>query len=394
MKNISSRNYLNSMRVHFLPFVVWVGTIAIIVALFSHRSKRYEILGIAQSPVHQIAATCNGRLQEIRVELFDEVKQGDVVAVINGVLDNERPTPEIDAELAVIKAEMGYLVARSKEARIALAAQMKSSVTGNASDLRPFAMNVSDAKLRVLELTATIEQDKLLLDELDLDITRFVMSGSLDANDLAIYDLQKMRVRKDTVGKRIELNKAILVDAGKIEAEAVSRQEMFEGVLDPGLAEADQAAEDALQKQTEMLARQMDEVLIRLESVKKREAVELRAPFDGVVSLVQHNPGEAVLAGDPIVTIAKRKPDNIVAYANEKQAGQVKTNMKVQLIDRNSTPNLLVASQVIYVGPTVEQIPARLWRNPNMPQWGRPILIKIPSTLDILPGAMVGIKGI
>jgi multidrug resistance efflux pump len=382
------------MRVHFLPFVVWVGTIAIIVALFSHRSKRYEILGIAQSPVHQIAATCDGRLKGITVELFDEVKQGDVLAVIDSVLDNERPRPEIGAELAVIEAEMGYLAAQSKEARIAYAAQVNNRVTENAAERRPFAMNVSDAKLRVLELTATIEQDKLLLDELDLDITRFVMSGSLDTNDLAIYDLQKMRVRKDNVAKRITLNETILNDARKIEADAVSRQELFKDVLQPGLAEADQAAEDALQKQTEMLARQMDEVLVRLESVKKREAVELRAPFDGVVSLVQRNPGEAVLAGDPIVTIAKRKPDNIVAYANEKQAGQVKTNMKVQLIDRNSTPNLLVASHVIYVGPTVEQIPARLWRNPNMPQWGRPILIEIPSSLDILPGAMVGIKGI
>jgi len=79
MKNISSRNYFSSMRVHFMPFVVWVGTIVVIVALFSHRSRRYEILGVAQSSADQIAAACTGRLKEIAVEASDEVKQGEAV---------------------------------------------------------------------------------------------------------------------------------------------------------------------------------------------------------------------------------------------------------------------------------------------------------------------------
>jgi len=394
MKNISSRNYLNSMRVHFLPFVVWVGTIAVIVALFSHRSSHYEILGVAQGPVHQIAATCDGRLKEIKVELFDEVKQGDVVVVINSVLDNERPRPEMDAELAVIKAQMAHLAAQSKEARITYAAQVNNRVADHVAAERPFATNVSDAKLRVLELTAGIEQDKLLLDELELDIKKFVLSGALDANDIALLDLQKMQAQKANIAKRIDQNQKILQSDQKNLEEAIKRGELFEDVHKPGLAEADQAAEEALQKQTEVLARQMDEVLVRLESVKKREAVELRAPFDGVVSLVQHNVGEAVLAGDPILTITKNTPDNIVAYATEKQAGRVRENMKVQLVDRNSTPSLIVDSQVVYIGPTVEQMPARLWRRPNMPQWGRPILIEIPSSLKLLPGSMVGIKGI
>lgn len=277
---------------------------------------------------------------------------------------------------------------------MAYAAQVKDRTVDLFAAGRPFANNVSDAKLRVLELTAGIEQDKLLLDELDLDIKRFVLSGALDANDIAFIDLQKMQTQKANIAKRIDQNEKILQSDQNNLAEAIQREELFEGVHKPGLAEADQAAEEALQKQTEVLARQMDEVLVRLDSVKKREAVELRAPFDGVVSLVQHDVGEAVLAGDPILTITKKTPDNIVAYATERQAGRVRENMKVQLVDRNSTPSLVVDSQVVYVGPTVEQMPARLWRNPNMPQWGRPILVKIPSGLKLVPGSMVGIKGI
>jgi hypothetical protein len=100
------------------------------------------------------------------------------------------------------------------------------------------------------------------------------------------------------------------------------------------------------------------------------------------------------LAGEPILTIAKKEPDNIVAYATERQVSRVRENTVVQLIDRNRIPNLMVDSQVAYVGPTVEQMPARLWRNPNMPQWGRPVLVKIPPDLKLVPGAVVGIRGI
>jgi multidrug resistance efflux pump len=364
-----------------------------VVVLFSHRSRRYEVIGIAQGPIHQLAATCDGRLKNVGVELFDEVKQGQVLAVIDGVLDNERPRPELDAELAVLKAQMAQLAAESKVARAIYTAQVNNRVSGWTADLRPFATNVSDARLRVLELTAAVETDRLALRQLDLDIKRFVLEGRLDANDVAIYDLQKMRAQKSAVEQRIVSNASLLEQANADLALATEREKAF-AQGEPDAAGADQAAEDALNKQTEVLARQMDEVLVRLDSLTRRESVELRAPFDGVVSLVQHTAGEAVLAGEPILTIAKKEPENIVAYATERQVSRVQENTVVQLIDRNSSPNLMVDSQVVYVGPTVEQMPARLWRNPNIPQWGRPVLVKIPPSLKLVPGAVVGVRGI
>jgi len=393
MKKISSRNYLADLRIHLLPFVVWVGAIACVVVLFSHRSRRYEVLGIAQGPIHQLAATCDGRLKNIGVELFDEVKQGQVLAVIDGVLDNERPRPELDAELAVLRAQMAQLAAESKVARATYMAQVNNRVSDWTAARRPFATNVSDGRLRVLELTAAVETDRLALRQLDLDIKRFVLEGRVDANDVAIYDLQKMRAQKSAVEQRMASNGSLLEQANADLALAIEREKAF-AQGGPDEAGADQAAEDALNKQTEVLARQMDEVLVRLDSLTRRESVELRAPFDGVVSLVQHTAGEAILAGEPILTIAKKEPDNIVAYATERQVSRVRENTVVQLIDRNRIPNLMVDSQVAYVGPTVEQMPARLWRNPNMPQWGRPVLVKIPPDLKLVPGAVVGIRGI
>jgi hypothetical protein len=39
-------------------------------------------------------------------------------------------------------------------------------------------------------------------------------------------------------------------------------------------------------------------------------------------------------------------------------------------------------------------MPERLWRNPNLPQYGLPVLIKIPPGMELVPGELVGVRGL
>ncbi|MBN2136963.1 MAG: efflux RND transporter periplasmic adaptor subunit [Sedimentisphaerales bacterium] len=389
MKKISTKNYVNSMRVHFLPFLVWIGTVAIVVSLFSHRSRRYEILGVAQGPVHQIAATCDGRLVNVSVELFDEVKKGDVLAVLNSVADNENPQELIQAQTATILAEMDRLRAEWEATKEQVSGAAAGAVTDIVARRRNFAIDVEDKRFKVQELETEIRADELMLSSLELDSKIFVLGGRLDTNDVALYELKKLRAEHEAAKERIEDNKSLLELARLDLKQAETRQEEF------AKQESHPIPMDAgavlVKKAIEVQNKRMAELQVQLAALSP---VELRAPFDGVVSVVLRNQGEAVLAGEPILTVSKKTPDNIVAYATEEQAGRVREDMKVQLINRNSRPNVLVDSKVVFVGPTVEQMPARMWRNPNMPQWGRPILIAIPSGFKVVPGAMVGIKGI
>ena len=120
----------------------------------------------------------------------------------------------------------------------------------------------------------------------------------------------------------------------------------------------------------------------------------LTATLDGVVSQIYYGAGDAVLAGEPIITIVdESKPTEIVAYASEQQTSTIKEKMKVRLI-KNSYPAQIATSRVIHLGPNIELMPERLWRNPNIPQWGRPILIKIPKGLKLIQGEIIGVKGL
>jgi multidrug resistance efflux pump len=289
---------------------------------------------------------------------------------------------------------MDELVMQSAAARAEYLAQVDNRMSAWAANKRSFAAEVARARLQVSQLAATIAIDKRALHEMELDINTFIAQGQLDVNDLAIFRLQKMRASYATLEEKIEQNQQLKGQAEVALQDALERQEQFVKENQPEVGLEDDAAEELMAKQAEVIQRQTDEVLVELETLGQRESLELKAPFDGVVSLVQRQPGEVVLAGEPILTIAAKKPDNIVAYATEEQAARVKEEMIVQLVDRNRSPNLLVNSQVVYVGPTVEQIPARLWRRPNVPQWGRPILIEIPHGFDLIPGAVVGIRGI
>jgi multidrug resistance efflux pump len=119
----------------------------------------------------------------------------------------------------------------------------------------------------------------------------------------------------------------------------------------------------------------------------------LKSPFDGVIRQIQCRVGEAVLPGRPVLTVAETRPRQIIAYATQEQAKQIQEGTRLKLLKTGETTQV-ASSHVVYLGPNIEQIPARLWRNPNIPQWGRPVLIGVPPGFDLVPGEVVGIRGL
>jgi multidrug resistance efflux pump len=172
---------------------------------------------------------------------------------------------------------------------------------------------------------------------------------------------------------------------------------------------SEDAALETIRKQIGVQEQAMKGLLEQLATWKARHAVELKSPIDGVIisihgqrnDTILQRPGEEVLrrptevvkAGDPILAVAEQRPTEVVAYVSEQQLGSVAERMPVELV-KTRTPAQIAASQVVQIGPAIEPMPPRLWRNPNIPQWGLPVLIEIPPGLDLVPGEVVGIRGL
>lgn len=366
---------------HILPVLVWLGAAACVVVLFRYRSQRFEVLGIAQGEVHQIAATCRGRLESVPVQLFDKVSRGDTVAIINTVLDDEN----LKAELAVISAEIQHLTAELIPTQDRLLAEATEREIDKIAAQRRFNVDVENTRLRILELKVQLETDRKILEDLELDIKSFIIQDRLQIDDAALYELQKLKVRRNTLAKKIEESKHLLTQAEQDLKQAQQRRDEFaqRQPQHPSVG----GALKVIHKAIEVQEQRMKELIAR------RNALVLKSPIDGMVSQIQNVPGEAVLVGEPILNITELKPREIIAYADENQARQIQKGTAVELI-KTSEPAQIAKSEVTYLGPNISQMPVRLWRNPNIAQWGRPILIKIPPGLKLIPGETVGVRGL
>jgi multidrug resistance efflux pump len=404
MGKIISRGYWFNLRPHLLPVVVWLAVVACVVGLFSYRSKRFEVLGIAQGQVWQVAATCTGRLKSVSVGLFDEVKQGQTVAVINTLLEDEQAlNAKLKGQLATISAEIDHLSAQLAPLQDKLLAEKADRENTRMEEERRFSTDVETARIRILNLRAGIASDSITLENLAMEVK--IVEDLLKEDAVAPYELQKTRVQYNSLAKKLEENKQSLAQASEDLKQALERQQKYHKFqpYNPSI----ETALDTIRKEIKVQEQNMEGVTAQLDAMKARESVELKAPFDGVVvpivartneaialrpgEKIVRRPGEVVNAGDPVVAIAQAQPTEVIAYATERTLGRVREKMPVELV-KDRTPAQIARSEVVSVGPTVELMPQRLWRNPNVPQWGRPIRIKIPSGLQLLPGEVVGIR--
>jgi len=389
---------------HLLPVLVWLGAIACVIGLFSWRSQRFEVLGIAQGQVHQIAASCTGRLKSVPVNLFEQVEVGQTLAVLDTILDNEQLLEaDLKSQLATAMAEAEHLTVQLVPTQEALLAEESDREINRAGQMRRFLVDVEQARLQILGLKVQIASDRIVLDDLAFEVK--ITEDLLEKEAVAPYELQKVRVQYDSLAKKVEENQRMLEQS---EGDLKQAQQRLDEFIQRQMEHPSvDSSLEIIRKEIRVQEELMSGLLVQLETLKLRKSLVLKSPFDGVVIPIQgqanqtilRRPGEDVIrragevirTGDPILAVAELKPSEIIAYVNENQLGLVQKKTEVEIV-KNRYPEQKARSEVMYIGPTIELMPERLWRNPNVPQWGRPIVIEIPERLELISGELVGIR--
>lgn len=377
---VKNRFRKGSVLSHILPILVWIVALGCLVVMLRFRSERFELVGYAQVAEHQLAATCDGRIEQLPVELFQNVTEGQTLAVINTVLENE----DIHSELKVITAEIEHLMAQLVPTQENLLTQASQRLSDRQAAQRRLSIDVENARLQLLQLKTVIETDKITLQDLGIEVK--IAQNLFDQDAIAQYQLDKAKVQYETLDKKIQSSQQELAQT---QTDLDNAQVRLDNFVSQG-ATGGQSIDSALvviHKEIKVQQARLEQVLAR------RMPLQLKAPYDGVISLLLSASGEVVLANQPILKIAHTQPKQIVAYAPQNCVGDIKERMTVEIV-KTSVPQRISRSQITYLGPNVEMLPERLWRNPNLPQWGRPMLINVPPGLKLLPGESVGIRGI
>jgi multidrug resistance efflux pump len=380
-KSIAAKNFRKGIvRLHVLPVVVWLCALAGVVFLFNTRIQRFEVIGMAHSETWQITAVETSRIQSLSVNIFDEVKKGQVLVVLDSVLDSEL----IDAKLNTIEAEVARLQAELEANREILDVEAKNSRIDMVTEHRRFSSDVESARLAILELNAIIEPDRILLKdyqtEIDIEIDLRVTGATT-----SLYNILKAQAQYDTIERKIVKNEEFLAQAESNAAEAEKRRDEFFSIkpVNP----SPDIALLAISKAIDVQRRLMEEILI------EGKTLVIKSPADGVVSQIMTKAGEIAIPALPILTISKANPTEVIAYASDSTHNRIKQGQRVELVKNGLTPQI-AQSQVTQVGPAIDIVPQRLCVRSDTRQWGRPFMVKIPPGMTLVPGEKVGIRGL
>lgn len=334
-------------RVNVIPALTFIGVLVVTVWLWGKNLANPLVMGQAESVISEVVSPQPGRIEQLNVNLFQPVRKGDVIAIIDAteplVLSNTISV--IRAEMELIRAEAGLDY-------------------GDKVRLADFRLSWM---IRRAELAAAQAQLTYARQSLDNIVT-------LQATKIASTDeLQIAQRDYDQFTLQVEQMK-LAVD------EAEKSWRAFDSVSAADESPATKAALAVAEKNLELAEAQLKPIV-------------LTAPIDGRISKVEKAKGAAVVEGVPIVTIASTNSDRIIGYLAQPIRLQPKVGMRAEIRGRG-TDRRTGEAKVLEIGPRMElfDAPLRIRGMGANQERGLPILISIPKDMSFVPGELVDIR--
>jgi multidrug resistance efflux pump len=363
-----------------------VAAVVVVVALFFLRSARIEVVGLAHAQTHTVSTVIPGRVIDLPVALYQPVSKGQVVAVIDTLADNDAAKEQLEAQRVTLEAQIQHLNAQLLPTRESIEVEVASLQTTLANDSRNYALDVEKANLRLLELKTQIATDEITLETLASKVRttrQLIEQDVIDASELELVQLEH-----NTVLAQLTENKHLKQEAELQFANAKTRLEEFlkKQIQAPSV----EHALDVIHKEIEVYHKRMDEITAQLTGIQKRRSLTLTSPFDGYITHIQSTLTSVADVNQPILTITEANPSHVVAYINNYYADELQQNMQLQVIKLGARIKIAHCT-IESIGSVVEQMPQQLWRDPTIPQWGRPFLVNVQN-LDLVAGERVGLR--
>jgi len=347
------RERWRDVRLRAVPVLVFGSAVAMIGILWKNHVAAPSMVGQAEPVVAHVSSHKPGVLGQLQVTRFQRVKAGDVIGHV--LVADPRV---LEASLAVIRSEIDMLRA----------------------DLRPIAlqqrtaMDYSQLRLDWMKQRAALAsaQVNLQLAETELRRTEELFKDRIVSQGV----LDQARATQQRLQREVE-ELSRLVSEG---------EQSFKLLQNTNPTAISQVTDDPLRA-----AIAVQEAKLRLTEAEL-SPIPLRAPIDGVVASISHQSGEAVVAGQPIVSIATMQPVRIVGYLRPPIQEEPKIGSTVEVRTRGFRREVGRA-QITEVGSQLENLPPALATLAKLTgaDMGLPVGVSIPPNLRVRPGELVDI---
>jgi multidrug resistance efflux pump len=343
-------------RVGVVPMVAFAATAAAVLVLWQQNVAAPNLVGEVEPIQSSVSSPKAGKLSQLNVTRLQRVKAGDIIAQIITT------DPQIlQSSLAVIQAEIQLL-------RMNL-----EPVLGQ----QRFALTFDRLRLDWMEQRVQLVTSRVRLELADADYRR---AQELFRDKIVSQQvLDQARTTKQSLQVEVE-------ERGKLVAEQEDKLKTL-GLTDNGSAFPKEAKpEDVMQASLKV-----QEEKLRLTEAEL-SPITLVVPIDGSVSAIHHRSGEAVVAGEPIVTLVASSSDHIVGYLRQPFAFELKVGMQVEVRPRSSS-RCVGHAQIIEIGAHMENVSTALAIAGNHTHdVGVPVLVSLPPTQKLLPGELVDLR--
>ncbi len=368
-----------------------------------------QLVGIVKGTEVAHAFGQTGRVASVSVGEGDQVSPGDVIAQLDsGPLESRLSVAE--EQLAAVLADVASLAASQAlqglerlQADELASTELVQDRRANGSRMRDevwrLQIEARDRRLSILALEVEIERDLLKADQVRVQADR--LTPLVDQGFGRAAEKQDFELEERTLLGQVAANRALL--AAEVEERSAADGSLAQArlILDTlsaptasaatretvrGAARvADDAAITALQQRVEI--RRAELAALRLE----RQGLTLVATVAGRVGLVSARPGQSLLPGATVAQVEAAEARNVTVFLPEPAAAEGAAPETV-LLARRSAPAVLAEAEVVGYGVGVEELPVRLWRQPQVPEYGRTLIVRPPASLGLVPGEILGVQ--
>ena len=350
---IPTRLHWHEFRLRLLPAVVFVAAIIVIAFLWDGHVAAPTLVGQAEAQLAAVSSHKPGLLTGLAVTRFQTVKAGDTIGhvIVAEPQVLESSLAVIHSEIEMLRVNLSPVVDQQRNAINYV--QLRLNWMQSRADLAS-----NRVKLQLAE-AEWHRADELFKSKLVSESERDIAKSAYDALQNLVNELAKM-----------------IADGEKSLA----------GMQTAGSTDFTHGADDALRAS----------IAVQEAKLKLTEAelnpITLKAPIDGVVTEILHMSGEAVTAGQPIVSIASTKPMRIVGYLRPPLFNEPLAGDRVEVRTRGRH-RVTVSAQILGVGAELEIVPAVFggMARLDLAQQGLPLSISLPNNLSLHPGELLDI---
>ena len=279
-------------------------------------SSVVELTGRVEGDDSAVAAKVAGRILEIRAREGDEMKAGDVIAVLD---DRQVQSRHDQAQAALTAAEARIASARAQVAVLEEQLKQTQLAFGQSENDSQGRVAQAEADLTAAEADRTRQEASLKLALFDKDAyTHLVTTGAVSERQgrlsVATADQQEAAVAGAT--RRVEAARGAVTTAKA-------------SLSNPGIRQSQVAAvrQQLIQQQAEIANNiaSAEQARFQLaEADANRQDLTVVAPFAGTVITRAAEPGEVIQAGTPIVTLLDLAKVYLRGFVPEGEIGRVK----------------------------------------------------------------------